>query len=165
VSRSKEGADDEPQNIWFKRPTPQVLNDIHQGCAIAHLGIRVTEVGDDYIAATMPVDSRTTQPYGLLHGGATVLLVETLGSAASYACIDVDKHFAVGIEVNANHISSARSGYVKGVAKPIHIGFLTHIWEVRVYHEDKLICVSRLTVSVGQRRQERKVTGLLPKNY
>lgn len=153
------------QNIWHKRPTPQILNDIHQGCAISHLGIKITEVGNDFLVGTMPVDSRTTQPYGLLHGGATVLLIETLGSAASYACIDVEKRFAVGIEVNANHISSARSGFITGVCKPIHIGFLTHIWEVRVYHEDKLLAVSRLTVSVGERKSEKKVTGLLPKNY
>lgn len=152
-------------SIWHKRPTAQTLNDIHEGCSISHLGICITEVGEDSLTGTMPVDSRTTQPYGLLHGGATVLLIETLGSAASYACIDVETHFAVGIEVNANHISSARSGVVTGVCKPIHIGYLTHIWEVRVYHEEKLICVSRLTVSVGQLKQEKKVTGLLPKNY
>lgn len=141
-------------SIWFKRPTPESLNHIHKRSAISHLGIQVTEVGDDYLLATMPVDERTIQPFGLLHGGSTVLLAETLGSAASWACIDGEKHFTVGIEVNANHIASARSGIVTGIAKPLHIGSLTHVWDVRVYHEKKLICVSRLTTSICQHRKD-----------
>jgi len=139
--------------IWFKRPTPESLNHIHKRSAISHLGIHVTEVGDDYLAATMPVDERTIQPFGLLHGGSTVLLAETLGSAASYACIDGEKYFTVGIEVNANHIASARSGIVTGIAKPLHLGSITHVWEVRVYHESRLICVSRLTTAICQHRK------------
>ena len=140
----------ETSTIWFKRPTAESLNHIHRKCSISLLGIRVTEVGDDYLVATMPVDERTIQPFGLLHGGATVLLAETLGSAASYACIDASKYFAVGIEVNANHIASARSGFVTGIARPLHLGFRTHVWDIRVHSEEKLISIARLTTSIGQ---------------
>ena len=139
-------------SIWFEKPDPEALNKLHEGCAVAHLGISVTEVGDDYLTGTMPVDARSMQPYGLLHGGATLLLVETLSSAASYACIDINQYYCVGIEVNANHISSASSGVVTCTTQAIHIGNRTHVWESKVTQDERLISVARLTVSVGKKR-------------
>ena len=114
-----------------------------------HLGIEITEVGDDFITARMPVDERTVQPYGLLHGGASCVLAETLGSIAGTFCVDVTKQMIVGIEINANHIRSAKSGYVYGTVKPIHVGLTTQVWGIEIYNEQKkLICVSRLTCAV-----------------
>ena len=117
--------------IWFKEFTPAMLNDRPKNHIGAVLGIEFTEVGDDYICATMPVDERTHQPAGILHGGASVVLAETLGSIASYMCIDPNKHIAVGLEVNANHIRPVSSGFVKGICKPLHIGGKTQILESR----------------------------------
>lgn len=116
---------------------------------LANLGIEFTEIGADYIIAKMPVDERTIQPYGLLHGGASVALAETLGSVASHISIDQDNQWAVGLEVNANHLRPAKSGYVYGKVTPIHMGRKSHVWEIRITNEEnKLICVSRLTVSI-----------------
>jgi len=115
-----------------------------------HLGIEFTEIGIDYIAAKMPVDHRTHQPFGILHGGASVVLAETLGSIASFLCLkDSKKQHAVGLEINANHIRSVKEGFVYGKVTPIHIGRLTHIWEIKITNEeDKLVCISRLTVAI-----------------
>jgi 1,4-dihydroxy-2-naphthoyl-CoA hydrolase len=113
------------------------------------LGIEITEVGDDYITARMPVDERTIQPFGLLHGGASVVLAETLGSVAGTFCIDITKQMVVGVEINANHIRSAREGYVYGTVKPIHVGLTTQVWAIEIVNEQKkLVCVSRLTCAV-----------------
>lgn len=113
------------------------------------IGIQFTEVGDNFLKATMPVDKRTHQPYGLLHGGASAALAETLGSVASALVIDREKHFVVGLEINANHIRSVRSGLVTGIVKPIHLGRSTHVWDIKIFNEkDELVCVSRLTVAV-----------------
>ena len=112
------------------------------------LGIEFVEVADDYLVATMPVDERTHQPFGILHGCAAVVLAETLGSVASDFCIDETK-MAVGLEINANHLRPVRSGKVKGICRPIHIGGKTHDWDIKIYTEDeKLVCISRLTTAI-----------------
>ncbi len=116
---------------------------------VKHVGIEFIEVGSDSLIGRMPVDHRTQQPMGLLHGGASVVLAETLGSVASHLCIDDKKQYCVGLEINANHIKSAREGYVVGTAKAIHIGKKTHIWEIKIVNErEELVCISRLTMAV-----------------
>lgn len=113
------------------------------------IGIQFTEVGADFLKATMPVDHRTHQPYGLLHGGASCVLAETLGSVASAMIINPEKFICVGLEINANHVRSVRSGLVTGITKPIHLGASTHVWDNKIYDErQKLVCVSRLTVAI-----------------
>ena len=113
------------------------------------LGMEFTEIGEDYIKGTMPVDHRTKQPYGLLHGGASVALAETLGSIGSALVVDQSKFNCVGLEINANHLRSVRDGFVTGIARPIHIGAATHVWDIRITDQrDKLVCISRLTVAV-----------------
>ena len=137
-----------PDAIWFNRPS------IEQLCAPsrtldAHLGIVFTEIGDDYLKATMPVDDRTKQPFGLLHGGASVSLAETMGSTGAYLCVDPAKSNVVGLEINANHIRGVRDGIVTGTARPIHVGRATQLWEIRITDQhDKLVCISRITLAV-----------------
>ncbi|WP_025763515.1 hotdog fold thioesterase [Dyadobacter tibetensis] len=115
-----------------------------------HLGIEFTEVGSDFLVAKMPVDSRTHQPFGILHGGASLVLAETLGSVASHLCLkEPELQHAVGLDINANHIRSVKEGFVYGIATPLHIGKSTHIWEIKITNEDnKLVCISRLTVAI-----------------
>ena len=114
-----------------------------------HLGMEWTEVGDNFIKIKMPVDHRTKQPYGLLHGGASCTLAETAGSVASQLVVDSNKFSCVGLEINANHIRSARQGYVTGIATPLHLGANTHVWDVKIYDDlEKLICICRLTVAI-----------------
>ena len=118
-----------------------------------HLGIEITALGDDSITATMPVDHRTHQPFGLLHGGASVALAETLGSVAAHCTVDDQTKYCVGLEINANHIKSVRDGFVYGTAKPVHIGRKTQVWEIKIVNEKKeLVCVSRITLAVMDRR-------------
>lgn len=130
------------------------LNDFNKNTLIEHLGIEVTAFSQDSVSARMPVDKRTHQPMGLLHGGASVVLIESLGSVGSTLQIDLDKEYPVGLEVNANHIGSAKSGYVVGTAKLIHKGKKTHVWtaEVRDEESDRLISSGRLTVMIVQRK-------------
>ncbi len=124
--------------------------------AVEHMGIEFTDVGEDSLAARMPVDPRTIQPYGLLHGGASVVLAETLGSAAAHHCVDADAFLTVGIEINANHVRGVREGWVRGTARPLHLGRATQIWEVRVVDDaDRLVCVARLTMGVLSREATR----------
>lgn len=119
-----------------------------------YLGMEFTELGDNYLKATMPVDHRTHQPYGLLHGGASVALAETLGSVCSALVINREKFMCVGIEINANHMRSVRSGIVTGTCTPIHIGGSTHVWDIRIHDErNKLLCISRLTVAILKKPQ------------
>ena len=119
----------------------------------AHIGIEWVEVGENFIKAKMPVDQRTNQPYGLLHGGASCVLAETLGSVASAMVIDHSKFYCVGLEINANHIRGVREGYVMGIASPLHLGNTTHVWDIKIYDErEKLVCVSRLTVAILTRK-------------
>jgi 1,4-dihydroxy-2-naphthoyl-CoA hydrolase len=118
-----------------------------------HIGIRFTEVGPDFIKATMPVDHRTHQPYGLLHGGASVALAETLGSVGAAMVIDQDKFICVGQEINANHIRGVRDGFVTGITRPLHMGSTSHVWEIKIYDEkERLVCASRITVAILERR-------------
>ena len=137
-------------SIWFKKSIK--LADLAPFAAetmAEHLGIEWTEIGDDYIKIKMPVDERTKQQYGLLHGGASCVLAETAGSVASHLVVDSSKYSCVGLEINANHIRSARKGYVYGIASPLHLGANTHVWDVKIYDElQKLICIARLTVAI-----------------
>ena len=136
--------------IWFnKQLSVQDLIPLGKDTMSEHLGMEWTEVGDDYLKARMPVDHRTKQPYGLLHGGASVALAETLGSVGAAMVVDHSKFYCVGLEINANHVRSAREAFVTGHATPLHIGRQTHVWEIKIYNdENKLVCVSRLTVAV-----------------
>jgi 1,4-dihydroxy-2-naphthoyl-CoA hydrolase len=137
-------------NAIRHRPDLATLNARSAGSAVAHLGIVFTELGDDFLRGTMPVDERTKQPYGLLHGGSSVLLAETLGSMAANLCVeDPATHQAVGLEINANHLRAAKSGIVTGTARPLHLGRSTQVWEIRIEDESgRLVCISRLTMSV-----------------
>lgn len=129
--------------------TPQQINESTTICMVQHLGIEITEVGEDYICAKMPVDHRTKQPFGLLHGGASVVLAETLGSFAANMCVDSTKFYCVGLDINANHIRGVREGYVYGKTTPLHIGKSTQVWEIKITDEKgNLVCISRLTVAV-----------------
>lgn len=135
--------------MWFKHFTVEDLNNRPKNHLGGLLDIQFTEIGEDFIIGTMPVDERTHQPAGILHGGASVVLAETLGSIASYMCIDPEKYVAVGLEVNANHLRPVKSGLVKGVCRVLHRGAKTHIWDIKIYDErGKMNCVSRLTVAI-----------------
>jgi 1,4-dihydroxy-2-naphthoyl-CoA hydrolase len=136
--------------IWFhENLTVDTLQSFGKNNMVEHLGILFTEIGENYIKATMPVDHRTTQTYGILHGGASVSLAETIGSIAAALVIDNEKYYCVGLEINANHIRSVRKGFVTGISIPIHIGRKTHVWEIKMYDvEEKLICICRLTVAI-----------------
>jgi 1,4-dihydroxy-2-naphthoyl-CoA hydrolase len=139
--------------IWFATPTLEDLVALSRNTLSDHLGIEYTEIGDNFITARMPVDRRTVQPFGLLHGGASVVLSETLGSIGANLCVDSAVKYCVGLEINANHVRSARTGYVWGTASPIHIGNTTQLWQTRIVDErDRLICVSRLTIAVLERK-------------
>lgn len=141
-------------SVWFKKDL-QLSDFTHLGnnTMSEYLGIRFTALGENYIQAEMPVDHRTKQPYGLLHGGASVALAETLGSIGSALVIDTDHWICVGQEINANHIRSARQGWVIGTASPIHLGAASHVWEIWITDEaGKLICISRLTVAILKKR-------------
>src|SRR5574337_1319510 len=134
--------------LWKTQTTVDQLNERSKNTLVERLGIEFLEVGDDYLKAKMPVDYRTKQPAGLLHGGASVVLAETLGSVAAGLCVNKEKKRIVGLEINANHIRPVTDGWVTGVTKPIHVGITTQIWEVKIYNEqDNLICISRLTVA------------------
>jgi 1,4-dihydroxy-2-naphthoyl-CoA hydrolase len=135
----------------FKLPSVPLerLNEFVPKTALESLGIRFTAISEDSITATMPVDHRTRQPYGFLHGGASALLAETLGSVGAALLVDTTKVRCFGVEINANHISAVRDGYVTGVGRPIHIGKSTQVWDIQITGEDgKLVCVSRLTLAV-----------------
>jgi 1,4-dihydroxy-2-naphthoyl-CoA hydrolase len=135
--------------------TKDILNQSSKSSMVEHLGIIYTEVGGDYISAKMPVDHRTHQPYGILHGGASVALAETLGSVAATFSVDHEKFNCVGIEINANHIKSVRDGWVFGTAKPVHVGQSTQIWEIRINNEaGELVCISRLTLAVIKKNNQ-----------
>lgn len=129
--------------------TVEDLNKMNKNTMMEHLGLEFTAIGKDYISAKMPVDHRHHQPYGLLHGGASVTMAETLGSVAAHCTvIDQDK-FCVGLEINANHIKSVKNGYVFGTTRPLHVGRTTQVWEIKITNEqDQLVCVSRITMAV-----------------
>ncbi len=141
-------------SVWFKKDI--VLSDLAElgkGNMGEHLGIEWSALGDSTISARMPVDYRTQQPYGLLHGGASCVLAETLGSVGAALVVDPERFQCVGLDINANHVRSVRSGYVTGVASPLHIGASTQVWEIKIHDDrEKLICISRLTVAVIPKR-------------
>ncbi len=139
-------------SIWRHSPSLEQLNAAAAGTLIRALGIVFTEVGADFIRAEMPVDERTRQPFGLLHGGASVTLAETLGSMGASLCVDSDRFVCVGQEINANHLRSAKSGRVIGTARPVHIGGRSHVWGIEIVNEaGALVCISRLTMAVIER--------------
>jgi uncharacterized protein (TIGR00369 family) len=133
-----------------RRPAVADINRMLVGTAPGHLGIAITELGDDFLRATMPVDERTKQPFGLLHGGSSVLLAETLASLAGWLCLDPElKQQSAGIEINANHLRAVTEGVVTGTARPIHLGRATQVWEIRIEDEQgRLTCISRMTAAV-----------------
>ncbi len=139
--------------IFLSYPSIDQLNLTSQNTMVSHLGIEFNNIGSDFIEATMPVDSRTKQPMGLLHGGANVVLAETLGSIASSLTIDTAKFACVGLEINANHLKSVRDGKVRGVAKPIHLGKSTQVWEIKIFNEEnQLCCISRITMAILEKK-------------
>jgi 1,4-dihydroxy-2-naphthoyl-CoA hydrolase len=137
-------------SIWFNPAvTAKDLRPLGTNTMGDHIGIEFTEIGDNYLKAKMPVDHRTQQPYGLLHGGASAALAETMGSIASALVIDQSRYNCMGLEINANHIRGVKEGYVFGTALPLHIGRSTHVWDIKIYDQwEKLVCVSRLTVAI-----------------
>ncbi len=136
-------------SIWFSSFDVAEINERAKNTLSDHLGIVFTEKGDDYLVATMPVDSRTTQPMGILHGGASCALAETIGSAAANYCIDQKSNVCVGVDININHIRPVKSGIVTAIAKPFHLGKTTQVWEIKIYDtHQKLIAISRLTMAV-----------------
>lgn len=135
-------------SIWKKPATVEIMNGFSANTLVQHLGIEFTEISDNFIKATMPVDNRTHQPLGLLHGGASVVLAETLGSSAGSMCVN-EGEYVVGLEINANHLKSARNGLVTGITSPIHLGKKTQVWEIKILNEqEELVCISRLTLAV-----------------
>mgnify|MGYP002662132985 FL=1 len=134
--------------IWKKPTTLEVLTQTSANTAVSHLGIEFVEVGDDFLRARVPVDERTRQPFGLLHGGVSVVLAETLGSIGAFYA-SPEGHRGVGLDINANHIRAATSGWVTGTARPVHIGRTTQVWQIDMVNDaDELTCVSRITMAV-----------------
>jgi 1,4-dihydroxy-2-naphthoyl-CoA hydrolase len=138
--------------VWFPFYNMIELEDLKSFIEVnmlKHLDIRIVDMTDDSLVATMPVDRRTQQPMGLLHGGASCVLAESLGSIASYLCVDPDKCDVVGLEINANHVRSVKGGTVKGTCSPLHLGRSSHIWEIKIVDDkDRLVCVSRMTNAI-----------------
>ncbi len=133
--------------------TLEQLNKLSPNTLVENLGIEFTEIGDDFISAKMPVDRRTHQPLGLLHGGASVALAETLGSVGAYCTLDETTQYCVGLEINANHIKSMKEGFVIGTAKPLHLGKKTQVWEIKITNQQQeLVCISRITMAIIDRR-------------
>jgi 1,4-dihydroxy-2-naphthoyl-CoA hydrolase len=136
-------------SIWFRPYTIAEVTQLRHGTLMEHLGIELTEIGDDYVRATMPVDARTRQPMGLLHGGASVALAETLGSIGAGMVVDLSKQSCVGIEINANHLRSVHSGHVTGTVRPVHIGRTLHVWQTEIADASvRPLCIARLTMFV-----------------
>lgn len=141
-------------SIWFKPYTVEEINafelEDHMG---TFLGIEITRIGEDELEARMPVDHRTRQPQGILHGGASVVLAETVGGLASHLVIDPDKYYTVGLDINANHLRQVKEGYVTAVCRPLKIGKTIHVWDIRISNErQQMVCISRLTMTVLSRK-------------
>ncbi|MHA1107900.1 MAG: hotdog fold thioesterase [Alphaproteobacteria bacterium] len=135
--------------IWHTRPTIKHMRDVHIDTAVDHLGIEFTEVGDDFIRGRMPVDRRTVQPYGIVHGGASMVLAETLASSAAAACVDQARYRVFGQEINGNHLRPCSEGWVTGTARPYHLGRKSQVWSIEIVNDaGKLTCISRLTMAV-----------------
>lgn len=137
------------KKIWYADPTVESIEWMNTDTLADSLHIRVTGIGDNFIKGTMPVDGRTKQPFGLLHGGASVALAETLGSIASYLMVNPELFIGVGIEINANHVKAVTGGLVTGICTPIHVKGMNHIWEIKIFNdEDELVCISRFTCTI-----------------
>ena len=135
--------------MLLHQPSVEILNQNGKNSMGEFLGIEFTEIGKDYLVARMPVDNRTRQPYGILHGGASVVLAETVGSVGANLCVDLTKFRCVGLDINANHLKSVKEGFVYAKGTPIHIGRTTQVWEIKITNENNdLVCISRLTVAV-----------------
>ncbi|WP_159911353.1 hotdog fold thioesterase [Pantoea sp. 18069] len=135
-------------SIWKKPASVHALNQHSANTAVSHLGIEITEIGDDYLVGRVPVDARTVQPFGLLHGGVSVVLAETLGSLGAFYA-SPEGHTAVGLDINANHLRAARSGWVTATAKPVHIGRTTHVWQIDMVNDKgQPTCTSRITMAI-----------------
>lgn len=138
-----------PERIWKTEPSAAKFRQQHKGTLAERLGIEIIEVGPDYLVARMPVDERTVQPYGTLHGGASVALSETLGSVGGIFTVDAEKEIVLGLEINANHLRPVQGGYVVGTARPLHLGRTTQVWEIHINDEGgKLVSVSRITLAI-----------------
>lgn len=137
--------------IWFKQWNLSDLNKRGQGTMVEHVGIEVTELGEDFIRGIMPVDERTKQPIGLLHGGASVVLAESLASLAGNCVVDIAKEYCVGLEINANHLRSVTQGFVTATSRPLHLGRSTQVWETKIEQDGRSVCVSRMTLAVKKR--------------
>ncbi len=138
----------EPASIFVKQWSIEYINTMHQNTLCARLGMQFTERGPNFLSARMPVVAHTTQPMGILHGGASVALAETLGSVAAWLCLE-DGWNAVGLDINANHIRAVTSGWVYGKATPVHVGRTTHVWQIEIIDQrDKLVCSSRITMAI-----------------
>jgi uncharacterized protein (TIGR00369 family) len=141
-------------SIWFQHYTLEYVQQRGKNTMVEHIGIEITDLGADYLRGRMPVDGRTIQPMGILHGGASIALAETLGSIAANLVVDPEKSYCVGLDINGNHIRSAKQGFVTGTARPLHIGSTTQVWNIEITDEaERLICISRLTMAVLQKRQ------------
>lgn len=137
------------KTIWFGTPTLEEMAESRKNTMLDHLGIELIELGPNFLKARMPVDHRTKQPYGIMHGGASCVLAETAASIAANYCVDPDKHYCVGIEINTSHVKSIREGHVTAMAKPEHLGKTTQLWEIPIYNEKgELISLSRLRMAV-----------------
>ncbi|KAA5532579.1 hotdog fold thioesterase [Taibaiella lutea] len=145
-------------SIWYdKNYTIEALNRLGKDTMAETLGMIFTEIGDDFLKLEMPVDNRSRQPYGLLHGGASAAMAETIGSVASSMCINNEKQICVGIEINCNHLKGVKNGIVTATATPLHLGASSHVWDIKITDENrKLICVSRLTVAILKKREDTK---------
>jgi len=141
-------------SIWFQPYTLESVQQRGAGTMVEHISIAIVELGQDFLSGTMPVDHRTVQPMGILHGGASVALAETLGSLAANLVVDPDQKYCVGLDINANHIRSVSKGMVKGKASPIHLGSSTHVWHIEIRDEqNRLACISRLTMAILDKAQ------------
>ena len=136
-------------SIWKIKPSLEAVQKMSAQAMGGHIGMQIIEIGEDYVRGTLPIDRRTVQPWGRLHGGASVVLAEELGSTGANLCLDPNEAFAVGLDINANHLRGVTSGIVTGTARPIHIGRTTQVWEIRIEDDQgQLVCISRLTMAV-----------------
>jgi len=139
--------------IWYQKPEIKMLNKRSENTLAEFLAIKFTDIGDDYLTATMPASERTKQPIGIIHGGANVVLAETIASTAANCVINIETHYCVGLEINANHLRSVKDGLVTGTAKAIHLGRSTQVWQIDIMNEEnKLTCISRMTAAVLTRK-------------
>jgi len=143
-------------SIWFKPYSIEEMNALDDGTLASHLGMEITGIGADYLSGSIPVDHRTRQPYGLLHGGASIALAETLGSLAAAMTVDSDSKLVVGQEINANHLRGVRKGRVTGTARPVHLGGRSQVWSIEIVDEGgRLVCISRMTLAVLDKPAQR----------